>query len=188
MSDRPIAPPPGWYPAKGDPPGTHRYWDGEGWQGEPRPVPGLAADDTFPLAGLPRRAGARLIDVVIWTVVGLVVGAGSLPSGGLAVIVLGLLIVAYEASMVGLRGGTAGKLVLGLAVANDDGSEATPVTGLRRALPLVALTVLSFVPFLWILTVVIVPLLALAGVLMIYADDRRQTPWDKVGRTLVVVR
>ena len=29
---------PGWYHAEGDPPGTQRYWDGELWQGEPRPV------------------------------------------------------------------------------------------------------------------------------------------------------
>lgn len=32
--------PPGWYPAEGDPPGTHRYWDGAQWQGSPQPVPG----------------------------------------------------------------------------------------------------------------------------------------------------
>ncbi len=30
--------PPGWYYAAGDPPGTHRYWDGELWQGSPEPV------------------------------------------------------------------------------------------------------------------------------------------------------
>ena len=30
--------PPGWYYAQGDPPGTHRYWDGELWQGRPEPV------------------------------------------------------------------------------------------------------------------------------------------------------
>lgn len=30
--------PAGWYYAQGDPPGTHRYWDGSSWQGEPQPV------------------------------------------------------------------------------------------------------------------------------------------------------
>lgn len=188
MSGEPIAPPPGWYPAKGDPPGTHRYWNGRGWQGEPRPVPGLAAGDTFPLAGLPRRALARLIDLAIWAVVAVVVGGGSLPTGGLSVLVLGLVVIAYETVLVGLRGGTVGKTVLGLAVANDDGSPADRLTGVRRALPLIGLVVLSFVPFLWVLSWVAGPLLALAGLLMIYADDRRQTPWDKVGRTLVVMR
>ncbi|MFV0526078.1 MAG: RDD family protein [Acidimicrobiales bacterium] len=30
--------PPGWYPAQGDPPGTHRYWDGAQWVGGPQPI------------------------------------------------------------------------------------------------------------------------------------------------------
>ncbi len=188
MSGEPIAPPPGWYPAKGDPPGTHRYWNGRGWQGEPRPVPGLAAGDTFPLADLPRRAGARLIDLGLWGVAALVLGGGSPPVRGWSVLLLGVLVVVYEVALVGLRGGTVGKTVLGLAVANDDGSPAHSLTGLRRALPLIGLLVLSFVPYLWVLSWVAGPLLALAGLLMIYADDRRQTPWDKVGRTLVVMR
>lgn len=28
----------GWMHAEGDPPGTHRYWDGSAWQGEPQPI------------------------------------------------------------------------------------------------------------------------------------------------------
>lgn len=31
--------PAGWYHAPGDPAGTHRYWDGGQWIGEPQPVP-----------------------------------------------------------------------------------------------------------------------------------------------------
>jgi hypothetical protein len=36
--------PAGWYYADGDPPGTHRYWDGSIWQGGPQAVatPGFA--------------------------------------------------------------------------------------------------------------------------------------------------
>ena len=30
--------PAGWYHAEGDPEGTHRYWDGDQWVGEPRAV------------------------------------------------------------------------------------------------------------------------------------------------------
>lgn len=32
--------PPGWYPAEGDPPGTHRYWDGSQWTTDPQPIGG----------------------------------------------------------------------------------------------------------------------------------------------------
>lgn len=188
MTGDPIAPPPGWYPAKGDPPGTHRYWNGEGWQGEPRPVPGVAAGDTFPLASLPRRIGARLIDLVLWVLAAIVIGLGSAPSGGVSVLLLGVVIVTYEVVMVALRGGTVGKSLLGLAVASGDGAPVDVTGALRRGLILFGLVILSFVPFLWVLSLVVGPLLALAGLLMIYADDRRQTPWDKVGRTLVVMR
>lgn len=31
--------PPGWYHAEGDPPGTHRYWNGGNWEGGPQPIP-----------------------------------------------------------------------------------------------------------------------------------------------------
>ena len=34
--------PAGWYYAPGDPEGTHRYWDGAQWIGEPQPVPQAA--------------------------------------------------------------------------------------------------------------------------------------------------
>lgn len=32
------SPPPGWYYADGDPPGTERYWNGTTWQGGPQPA------------------------------------------------------------------------------------------------------------------------------------------------------
>lgn len=41
----------GWYYAEGDPPGTQRYWDGELWQGDPRPVAPAAAPAGAPVGG-----------------------------------------------------------------------------------------------------------------------------------------
>lgn len=35
--------PPGYYSAEGDPPGTQRYWDGNGWQGGPQIIPSQTA-------------------------------------------------------------------------------------------------------------------------------------------------
>lgn len=39
--------PPGWYYAEGDPPGTHRFWDGLSWQGGPQPVAVQAVPTTI---------------------------------------------------------------------------------------------------------------------------------------------
>ena len=193
MSGQPIAPPPGWYPAKGDPPGTQRYWNGSGWEGGPRPVPGVAPGDAFPLADLSRRLGARLIDVLIWLVAAIVLDRFLVllsfeGFGPWSTLLTGAAIVGYESYLVGTRGATVGKRALGLAVVKDDGSPVDWIAAIRRAALLAGLVVLSLVPWLWILSLVAVPLLVLAGILMIYADDRQQTPWDKIGRTLVVMR
>ena len=44
--------PPGWYPAQGDPPNTHRYWDGASWASGPQPIqptpPAAVATAGFP--------------------------------------------------------------------------------------------------------------------------------------------
>jgi len=193
MSGQPIAPPPGWYPAKGDPPGTQRYWNGTTWEGGPRPVPGVAVGDVLPLADLPRRLGARLIDLVLWLLIIAVIDrilvlASVGGRGALSTLLGGLAIAGYEAYLVGTSGATVGKRAIGLTVVDDDGSPTDLAAGIRRVVPLLGLTLLGLVPFLWILSWVVVPLLALAGILMIYADDRQQTPWDKIGRTLVVMR
>jgi uncharacterized RDD family membrane protein YckC len=192
MSGQPTAPPPGWYPAKGDPPGTKRYWNGSTWEGGHRPVPGVAVGDAFPLADLARRLAARLIDVVIWIaatiVIDRIVGWSLGGAEALSTLLAGAAIVGYEAFSVGRRGATVGKRALGLAVVAEDGAPADLAAGLRRAGLLGLLTVVSIVPFLWVLSFVAVPLLVLVGMLMIYADDRQQTPWDKLGRTLVVMR
>lgn len=38
MSDHSGSSLPGWYHAEGDPPGTHRYWDGQQWRGVPQVI------------------------------------------------------------------------------------------------------------------------------------------------------
>ncbi|NNE95558.1 MAG: hypothetical protein HKN24_05965 [Acidimicrobiales bacterium] len=50
MSDQSGSSIPGWYHAEGDPPGTHRYWDGIQWQGGPQVV-GSAPGSTIPPQG-----------------------------------------------------------------------------------------------------------------------------------------
>lgn len=74
---------PGWYHAEGDPPGTHRYWDGSVWRGDPVAIPAAAspygspyeplAPSAIPLPPLQhdvatygRRALGWLIDLLIF--------------------------------------------------------------------------------------------------------------------------
>ncbi len=62
MAERPTQTP-GWYYAQGDPPGTHRYWDGVQWQGGPQPVATTAAALTADMNASPgKRFVAALID------------------------------------------------------------------------------------------------------------------------------
>lgn len=50
---------PGWYNAAGDPPGSQRYWDGNGWIGEPvfEPAPSPLAVPTMPTMPPPAPGG-----------------------------------------------------------------------------------------------------------------------------------
>jgi uncharacterized RDD family membrane protein YckC len=85
--------PPGWYYAAGDPPGTHRYWDGNQWQGGPQPVAGTAG---MPVGGDKADLGPRflafLIDagigVVLFIVLLVAVAVFAAVSDALGVIVL----------------------------------------------------------------------------------------------------
>lgn len=74
MTDNPPGQPAGWYHAQGDPPGTHRYWDGFQWQGGPQPVAssvstGYGAPTSYSgamsPAGRPATYGSRAIAVLI---------------------------------------------------------------------------------------------------------------------------
>jgi uncharacterized RDD family membrane protein YckC len=199
MSEFPEVQPAGWYYAQGDPPGTQRYWDGTNWQGAPQQVPGSehALADGFggPLAEPGKRLAARLIDGIVWFFISLVsslvlaggsIFSGEQPSfvrGAIAGIVGGLLVVAYEALMVGTNGATAGKLALGLKVVNEDGSTADMQTGLRRMFLYIGFIFLALIP---ILGNVLFLVMAIAGLVLLFTDARHQTPWDKIGKTLVV--
>ncbi len=209
MSDNAPQQPPGWYPAQGDPPGTQRYWDGQSWIGAPQPVPGVAgpggqvtAESNLATPG--SRILGRVIDGFIWFVISAIVGGifgtfGAVTSGNLgdiedvsmgAVIISGLLstalVAGYEIFMVGSQGGTVGKLALGTRVVNADGSPADFQTGLRRMYLYIGVGVLSAIPVIGAIGSLATFIIAVAGLVMLFTDSMRQTPWDKVGQTMVV--
>lgn len=200
MSDTPQTQPPGWYYAQGDPPETQRYWDGTQWQGGPQPVPGAgqgapgqmgvgAMQDNLADAG--KRIGARLIDVIIWIVVGAIfavaIGGGSSSIGTtefsgrswIAGVVSTLVIAAYEVFMVANKGGTLGKLALGMKVVKEDGSPADMNSALMR----IVTYVIGIVPVVGGFITFIVGLVSLV---FLFSDKRRQAVWDKIAKTIVV--
>ncbi len=199
MSDAPQTQPPGWYYAQGDPPGTQRYWDGSSWQGGPQPVPGSGGEpaiDTVAgqtLAEPVKRIGARVIDGVIWFIISVLVpalfGGGLLSSDVgfaralLLTIVTGALVVVYEVLMIGTQGATLGKMALGLKVVNEDGSAADYMTGVQRMALYIAFIFIGLIPILGGLLYLGV---AVAGLVLLFQDPKRQTPWDKVGKTIVL--
>lgn len=151
-----------------------------------------------PLASPGLRIAARLIDGVIGFVIGLILAgiliagdagtsfAGFGGGGGVAkrwlVGVLGLgFALVYEGVLTGLKGGTPGKLILGLRVVKAaDGSPVDMGSAiLRWAVP----GAFGIVPILGGLAGFVVWIISLV---FLFSDKLRQTVSDKVAKTLVV--
>lgn len=200
MSD--AAMPPGWYHGDGDPVGTKRYWDGNGWVGEPQvmmsdatdaPVAGgttTAAGRTLSSAW--KRIGARIIDAIILGVIGLVIAVvfgASTSSGGFdtsgagLVAGLGAAIVGFlwDALFVAKMGGTPGKLMLGMQVIDAASGQTPPAdpAGWKRA----ANRLLGIVPFLGPIVALVIGIVSLV---FLFTDDNRQTVMDRFASTMVI--
>lgn len=206
MSDIPQTQPPGWYYAQGDPPGTHRWWDGTQWVGGPQPVPGAPlAGGGAPMVGGTalaeplNRIGARFIDYIVWFVVSVIIGliflGGSIVGGtGTSYVVyfigqiIGLALTAgYEIFLVGTRGATLGKMALGLKVVKEDGSPPDIQVAVMRVIPLLALGVLSALlrPISFVFSLIEFIIL-IVSLVFLFTDPKRQTVWDKIAKTQVV--
>jgi len=206
--------PAGWYHAQGDPPDTKRYWDGQAWQGEPQvmgaapipPPPGYAPTPNLADAG--PRIGARIIDWIIVGIVNVVITliligdaiSSAFTTGvvdtpywrTLLVGILGTLVLAlYETLMVGYRGATLGKMALSLKIVNEDSSAVSLETAALRIAPYAGLSLLGGIitsTLLGGLIQLVTFVFVLAGLVMLFTNARKQTPWDIIAKTLVVRR
>lgn len=197
MTDVPGTQPPGWYYAQGDPPGTQRYWDGAQWQGGPQPVAGAGggigqATAATNLASPWSRLGARIVDFFILLIPVIVIGAviggsGQFGGGGfgfdgrafLGSLVATAISLGYEFYFLNKEGATIGKKLLNVKVVQEDGSELVQDVVIRRLI----LGALAVIPFIGSLISFVV---GIATAIMIFTDARRQTPNDKIAKTIVI--
>jgi uncharacterized RDD family membrane protein YckC len=144
--------------------------------GEPGYLPELGK-----VLGSPwRRIGARLLDTLIVGVPSLIIvlllGADGVQSAGygFARLAIGAL---YEIGFVSVKGGTPGKLILGLRVCTQDTGQTPPSTqvAVMRWLPNVAdlIPLLSFV-------------VGVVSLVFLFSDDRHRTINDRIAKTYVV--
>ena len=188
--------PPGWYTPPGDPPETHRSWDGTQWQGGPQPIApvgerGSTEITTVMPAGLEaggpwRRIAAKVIDQVL--LIAVVYGSAYLlnsmnVSSRAAWAAFWLacfwMMILYNLVSVGLFATTAGKAVMGLRVVGPQGERAGWRVATRR----------------WVLQLVyLIPVLgllagqggAIVSLIYLFKDPRRQTVYDRMAGSFVV--
>lgn len=123
------------------------------------------------------RAGATVIDIVIFWAFGFIVGLATGDSSGagfalgtLGTCVVGIAGLAYYIVMETLYGGTVGKLALGLKVVKEDGSAPDWQTSIVR-------TLLRIIDGLFVY---------LIGAILVWTSPTNQRLGDKVAKTLVV--
>lgn len=164
------------------------------------------------------RLGGRILDGMIWALLGFIanlpVTASTFgetfnaalegrepdidvnPVLALITTLVGVLaVVAYEV-LLNTRGGTLGKRAISAIVVTEDGEQVDNRAALMRMVPYIVIAVLGAIasalvePTTGNSVLIGTPfwLVALAGLIMLFADSKRQTPWDKAGRTLVVNR
>ncbi len=123
----PVSQPAGWYYAEGDPPGTHRYWDGTQWTGGPQAVQGgyagaPVAPQFVQSASVGPRILAWLIDLIVAAVpAGILLLVGGVSDEVLTIGYIGLMLIFLGNQVVlqGLTGQTLGKKVMGLIVVDE---------------------------------------------------------------------
>jgi uncharacterized RDD family membrane protein YckC len=146
---------------------------------------GLASPSLRVLARLIDWAGWFLVSVAVTSFVfGGVDDVGEAGAGNFLAALLTLaIVVAYEVWFTAVKGGTLGKLALGLRVATAEGRRVPVGFGpaVLRVLPLL----LQLLP--GQVGPLVTLIIAAVSFVFLFTDPRRQTVWDKVARTVVVV-
>lgn len=158
-------PPPGWYAAQGDAPGTVRYWDGSDWVGGPVQAPTRnagagtvqrtaavieLAGETRELAGFWVRFGAYVVDVfILWigVAIGAVFFAQSNSGAGIALLWLAPFLYWWWGDS---SGQTLGKRALRIEVVKPSGLPPGGASGLGRSLGRILSSLFLGLGYLWV--------------------------------------
>ncbi len=97
----------------------------------------------------------------------------------LGLLVTPILYYLYYALMIGMRGQTVAGMILKIKVVDQSGAPVTQAAAWKRQ----AWDLLSIVPCLGDLARLV---LVIWGLVNLFTDPMRQTPWDKFGETIVV--
>ena len=179
---------PGYYYAAGDPPGTVRQWDGTQWIGDPMPAPpdsSTSVEDNSKFATVGVRIGAALIDgvlsVIVFFIVIAIFGTTDTSDSGFETVLAIVVVVAAYTAMIATKGGTPGKLMLGLRITMEDGVTTPPggskaiirnIPGLVGIIPLLGqLISLGFV---------------IMSLIWVSGDNERRSAYDRIAGTRVV--
>lgn len=192
--------PPGFYEARGDEPGTVRYWDGSDWTSEPMPPPpgwGTNQPDAR-FATVWVRIGATMLDGLVSVVVifpfmwsTFIDAFDQIDAGAEAdeidvtlsasVYVAGITLIVVFMLMVAFLGATPGKLMLKLRITTEDGTTTPP--GLPKAMLRSIPQVLGWIPVIGSLIGFTVGVLSLVWV---KTDPERRSVYDRIAGTRVV--
>lgn len=180
----------GWYRSDDDPPGTHRYWDGIHWVGEPQPLPpqvtSVIPELGYQLGSPWSRIAAQLTDVAILYGTTILVRAlvddnvAWSSASATSALIMFVLTIGYEIGMVASAGATVGKRLLGLRIVDAHGHYPPgPAAATRRWLPKLVL----LVPYVGIPLAMAV---VLASMIYIFSDPGRRSVFDRTGGTYVI--
>ena len=199
MSSTTSSPASGHYHAKGDPPGTVRFWDGTQWQGGPTAPPTVEKrPENLPtnlrLASPGLRIGARALDYLVWlaiaVLVALILGVneGSSLQAEIGMnasftqnLVWFVAVATLEIGLVVTQGASFGKLALDLTITDSEGNLPSIQQAALRIAPL-GLVLLGVVGS-WFVMII-----AFISLVLMFADANHHTLWDKIAKTVVVDR
>ena len=143
-----------------------------------------------------KRILARIIDGLLIGVFFLIVTAafgGGFFVGGISqadafgIQLLGLVVgTAYEAAFLTSKGATPGKMAMSVKVVFEDGRKLDLEGALRRLSPSIVLGIIALAPAFVRLSNFANFVITLVSLVFLFTDQRRQTVWDRIAKTIVI--